>query len=81
MRRIIIADEGSKNPVMYEVGVEGGLILGKSQEQYIKDHMEYYDQVNGAVVCDWHTIITASEFRSPTSGLCITLDDIMNYEA
>ena len=84
MRRLIIADTGSKSPCLYDVGVMGGLVLTDIQETYLTTNREYYDQVNGAVVVNWNTAIKAAEYKSPSiykGNGCHTLDDIMNYEA
>ena len=83
MRRIVIADEGSENPVMYEVGVIDGLILSKLQETYLADNLRFYDQINGAYWVSWDTVIKAAEYKSPDiyKGNGHTLDDIMNYHA
>ena len=82
MRRIVIADEGSKNPVMYEVGVIDGLILSKQQETYLGENSRFYDQINGAHWVDWNTVEKAAEYKSPKSGGgCHTLEDIINYDA
>jgi len=83
MRRVIIEDNNQSTRVLYDVNVLDGLMLTDAQEQYLMDNREYYDQVNGAVVVDWNTVIKAAEYKSPVikHNNGFTLDSVMDYQA